>query len=190
MKGRSTLATTLLLLMCAGCSDEDAQKQGIGAAEEADLSVQAQEGNAEAAKKLEQIHRMRSATPGNEGDYSPDIRDGWRWSAEEVAALITRAHAGDMAAADRLLQYYAVHENRPKMDYWEDWLFKRGHPGAIRNRAFRLYAASEKRPSGDPKKLAELKETERLERSVTADGIENPFLERIRSEIAALEGSR
>lgn len=184
------LLTVLLLAASMGCSDRDAEKQHFSAAEEAHLSVQAQEGNAEAAKKLEQIQKMRSAKPRNEAEYAPDIRDGWQWPAEEVAALTRRAEAGDMIAADRLLQYYSVHENDAKIDYWEDWLFKRGNPGAIRSRVHRLYSASKKRSSDDPRKLVELKEAERLERSVTADRADNPFLNKIRSEVAAIEGSR
>lgn len=184
------LLMALLLAASMGCTDRDSQEQPISAAEEAQLAVQAQAGDAKAAKRLEQIQKTRVAMPRNEAEYSPDIRSGWQWSAEEVAALTRRAEAGNMEAADRLLQYYSVHENRAKMDYWEDWLFKRGDPGAIRQRTQRLYSASEKRPSGDPRKLAELKEAERLERSVAADGDENLFLDRIRSEIVAIEGSQ
>lgn len=184
------LLTALLLAASMGCTDRDPQEQRIGAVEEAQLAVQAQAGDAEAAKQLEQIQKMRAAMPQNEAEFTPDIRDGWQWPAEEVVALIKRAKSGDMEAADRLHQYYSVHEDEAQIAYWEEWLFKRGDPGAIRMRVHRLYSASEKRPSGDPLKLVELKEAERLERSVTAKGVENLFLDTIRSEIAALEGAR
>jgi hypothetical protein len=184
------LLTALLLTASMGCTDRDAQTQHIDAAQEALLAGQAQAGDAEAAKKLEQIQKARSAMPQGETEYAPDIRDGWQWSADEVAALIKRANSGDMKAADRLHQYYSVHEDEAQIAYWEDWLFKRGDPGAIEMRAHRLYSASGKRPTSDPRKLVELKEAERLERSVTADLADNPFLDKMRSEIAVIERSR
>jgi hypothetical protein len=186
MCNRFCLSTALLLAVSAGCSDGESQKQQIGAAEEAFLAVRAQEGDTEAAKKLEKIQKMRAASPQDGTEVAPDIRDGWQWSADEVAALTKRANSGDMEAADRLLQYYSVHEDAARIGYWEDWLFKRGHPGAIRSRAYRLYSASEKRSSDDPLKLIELKAAERLERSVATDD-EKLFLNKIREEISVLE---
>lgn len=180
----------LMVLLCTallGCSDRDAKKQHVSASEEAYLSVQAQEGNVEAAKRLEEIQRDRTASPSDMEAYAPGVAGGWDWPAEEVSALTRRATAGDMEAADRLLQYYYSHENEAKMKYWEEWLFERGDRGAIQKRAEALYSASQSRPPSDSQKLAELKEAERLERSVTADGVENLFLDKIRSKIAALE---
>lgn len=184
------LLIAMLSATATGCTDRDTQNRPIGAAEEAQLAAKAQAGDAKAARRLEQIQKMRAAMPPHDTEYSPDILSGWQWSDEEVTALTRRAEAGNMEAADRLLQYYSVHENRAKMDYWEDWLFKRGDLRAIRQRAQRLYSASEKRSSSDPRKLAELKEAERLERSVSVNGDKNLFLERIRSEIVAIEKSQ
>lgn len=189
-RGCSILLTALLLMAPTGCKDKPAQDQRISAAEEAQLAVRAQAGDAEAAKQLEQIQKMRAAMPPDDQEVTPDNLDGWRWPAEEVAALTKRAEAGDMKAADTLAQYYAVHENVVKRAYWEDWLFRHGDPGAISDRALTLYMASEKRAPSDPRKLAELKEAERLKKSVTPDDQENVFLQKIRSDIAALEAAQ
>lgn len=121
---------------------------------------------------------------------APDLRGGWQWPTAEVAGLTERAEAGDMEAADRLYQYYLVHEDGAKIAYWENWLFKRGHPGATERRAHRLYSSAEKRADKDPRKLEELREAERLWASVVRGEGENPFLERMRSEIASIEKSR
>jgi hypothetical protein len=184
------LLTSLMLFVSTGCSDKDAQQPNISAVEEAELSVQAQAGSAEAAEQLAQIAKKRAAAPQNEEVYTPDIRDGWRWSAKDVSELIKRAKSGDIEAADRLHQYYTVHEDEAQMAYWEDWLIKRGDKGAMQTRLYRLYSASSNRSSVDPRKLIELKEAERLQRSVTADQADKEFLDRLRSEIAAIEASR
>ncbi len=180
----------LLLVIPAGCSDRSSQEQRLSAVDEAQLAVQAKAGDAEAAKKLDQIQKGRAAMPQNELGFAPDIRDGWDWPAKEVAALIKRAKAGDVEAADRLHQYYSVHEDEVNMAYWEDWLFKRGDLGAIEMRVHRLYSASERRSSDDPQKLVELREVERLERLVTAERGKTPFLDKIKSEITVLEGAQ
>ena len=180
----------LISIASTGCTDKSAQDQQISAAEEAQLAVQARAGDAEAAKQLEQLQKKRATVVQHEPEFAPDIRDGWQWSAAEVAALTTRAKSGDMEAADRLHQYYSINEDRANTVFWQDWLFKRGDPGAIERRVHQLYSASQKRSSDDPRKLAVLKEAARLERSVTADGVKNPFLEKIRSEIAAIEKTR
>ncbi|MGD9471420.1 MAG: hypothetical protein AB7G24_04310 [Novosphingobium sp.] len=190
IRNRHFLLMALLLLASMGCTDSDSQKQPLSAAEEAQLSVQAQAGDTEAANKLELSQKMRAATTEDVAVDAPDFSDGWQWSPEELNELTKHAEAGDISAADRLLQYYYVHEDQAKIDYWEDWLFKRGDPRAIRHRAHRLYSASKERPHNDPRKLVELREAERLVRSTTADGDENLFLERIRSEIVAIEGSQ
>jgi hypothetical protein len=179
----------LLLSATTGCTDRTAQNQQVGASEEAQLAMQAQEGNAEAAKRLKEIQKARDAMP-DDGSVAPDIRDGWQWSAEEMAALTKSAKSGDMEAADRLHQYYSVHEDQVNVAYWDDWLFKRGDRGATQNRALKLYSTSKKRPSDDPRKLAELKEAERLERSVSESRDENVFLDGLRSEILSIEKSK
>lgn len=183
-------AAVLFCTALMGCNDSDPNEQRISAAEEAYLSVQAQEGNVKAAKRLEQIRRDRIASSPEIEAYAPGISDGWHLPAGEVTALTNRATAGDVEAADRLLQYYYANENEAKIKYWEEWLFERGDRGAIQKRAQALYSASQSRLPWDPKKLVELKEAERLERSVTADSDESLFLDKIRSKIAALEGER
>ena len=180
----------VLLSATMGCSDRTKQDQHIGATEEAQLSVQAQTGDAKAAKKLEQLQKARDAMLEGEQLFAPDIRDGWQWSAEEIAALTKRAKSDDMEAADRLHQYYSVHEDEANIAYWEAWLFKHGDPGAIERRAHRVYSASQERSSDDPRKLRELKEAERLWQSATAERRDNPFLDKMRSEIASIEGSK
>jgi hypothetical protein len=60
----------------------------------------------------------------------------------------------------------------------------------MQTRLYRLYSASSNRSSVDPRKLIELKEAERLQRSVTADQADKEFLDRLRSEIAAIEALR
>jgi hypothetical protein len=184
------LLTSLMLMASTGCSDKDAQQPNISAVEEAELSVQAQAGSAEAAKQLAQIAKKRAAAPQNEEISTPDNRDNWRWSAKDVSAHIKRAKSGDIDAADRLHQYYTAHEDKAQMAYWEEWLIKRGDKGAMQTRLYRLYSASSNRSSVDPRKLIELKEAERLQRSVTADQADKEFLDRLRSEIAAIEALR
>lgn len=123
-------------------------------------------------------------------EVAPDIRDGWQWSAAEVAALTRSAQSGDVAAANKLFQYYSVHEDRAKMTYWEDWLFKRGDPGSTELRVHRIYSTARQRDDDDPRKLAELQEAEQLWLSVHPENMDNPFLDRLRSEIASVKGTR
>ena len=125
-------------------------------------------------------------------DSAPDIRDGWRWTDTEVEALTRRANSGDMEAADRLLQYYSVHENYPKTAYWEDWLFKRGDPGARSLRAQQLYSTARRRDNNDPRKLSELREAGRLYFSLPPEriGIYDYFLNNVKAELAAIGKSR
>lgn len=186
----SCISVALLLAMTMGCTDRAAQNQHLSATEEAQLSVQAQAGDAEAARKLERLQKARDAMPESDMAVAPDIRDGWQWSKEEIAALKKRATSGDLEAADRLSQYYSVHEDHVNVAYWEDWLFKHGDSGAIKRRAHRVYSASEERSANDPRKLKELKEAERLWQSATAERTDNPFLDKMRSEIASIEGSK
>jgi hypothetical protein len=186
----SVVSVALLLSATMGCTDRATQNRHLSATEEAQLLAQAQAEDAEAARKLERLQKARDAKPENDLAIAPDIRDGWQWSEEEIAMLKKRAKSGDMKAADRLHQYYSVHEDKANMAYWDEWLFTRGDRGAIQNRALSLYSASKERRLGDPSKLAELKEAERLERSVTDNLADNPFLEKLKSEIAFIEGSR
>jgi hypothetical protein len=185
-------AASMALLVSAtvGCTDRATQNQHLSASEEARLSIQAQAGDEEAAIKLERLQKAREAMPESDLAVAPDMRDGWQWSEKEIAALTKRAKSGDMKAADRLLQYYSVHEDEPNISYWEDWLFKRGDRGAAQNRALKLYTASKRRPYGDPRKLVELKEAERLERSVSDGHEDSVFLDTLRSEIASIEKSK
>jgi hypothetical protein len=183
------LPMALLLSATMGCSDTATPDQRVGASEEAHLAMQAQEGNAEAAKRLKHIQIARDAMP-DDNSVAPDIRDGWQWSAAEIAALTKRTKSGDMEAADRLSQYYSVHEDEANIAYWEDWLFRHGHRGATQSRALKLYSASKERPPNDPRKLVELKEAERLERSVMDGREKNVFLDKLRLEISSIEGSK
>lgn len=189
---RKHLFVPMALLLCStmGCSDRTTQNQHIGAAEEAQLSVQAQAGDAEAVRKLKQLQKARDVMLNNEQVFAPDIRDDWQWSAEEIVALTKRAKAGDLAAADRLYQYYSVHEDEENLAYWENWLFKHGDPGAIKMRAHKIYSVAQERSPTDPRKLKELKEAERLWQSATAERTDNPFLDKMRSEIAFIENRR
>lgn len=186
----SVVSVALLVSATVGCTDRTTQNQQLSASEEAQLSIQAQAGDEEAAIKLERLQKAREAMPESDLAVAPDIRDGWQWSEKEVAALKKRAKSGDMKAADRLLDYYSVHEDEANISYWEDWLFKHGDRGATQNRALKLYSASKRRPSGDPRKLVDLKEAERLERSVTVGPEDNAFLDRLRLEIASIEKSK
>ena len=186
----SVVSMALLVSATVGCTDRTTQNQHLSATEEAQLSIQAQAGDEEAAIKLERLQKAREAMPESDLAVAPDIRDGWQWSEKEIAALTKRAKSGDMKAADRLHQYYSVHEDEANISYWEEWLFKRGDRGATQNRALKLYSASQKRRSGDARKLVELKEAERLERSVTDGREDNVFLDTLRSEIASIEKSK
>lgn len=124
------------------------------------------------------------------GAIAPDITDGWQWSKAELIEMTKRAESGDLDAANRLLDYYSVHEVQEKTAYWQDWLFKRGDLGAIEFRVHSLFTSSRERASSDPRKLTELREAERLWMSVHKAGGENPFLNKIRSEIATVEHAR
>jgi hypothetical protein len=158
------LLTAVVLVIPAGCSDRPAQEQ--------------QQGKRKSPNERPQVN-----------EFAPDIRDGWRWSAAEVAALNKKAEAGDMGAANRLLQYYSVHEDSAKIAYWEDWLLKRGDPDAIELRANKLYSDAQGRPDNDPQKLALLKEAERLWLSVRHGDKrgDDYFLSKLRSEITSVE---
>jgi hypothetical protein len=186
----SVVSMALFVSATVGCTDHTTQNQHLSATEEAKLSIQAQAGDEKAAIKLERLQNAREAMPESDLAVAPDISDGWQWSEKEITALKKRAKSGDMAAADRLVQYYSVHEDEANISYWEDWLFKRGDPGATQNRAFKLYSASKRRRSGDPRKLVDLKEAERLEKSVTDGREDNFFLDTLRSEIASIEKSK
>jgi hypothetical protein len=186
----SFVSMALLLATTMGCTDKAGKNQDLSATEEAQLSVQAQAGDAEAARKLERLQKARDAKPESDMAVAPDIRDGWQWSKEEIVALKKRATSGDMQAADRLSQYYSVHEDEVNEGYWEDWLFKRGDPGAIKRRAHRVYSASEQRSANNPRKLRELKEAEQLWQSATSERTDNPFLDKMRLEIASIENRR
>jgi hypothetical protein len=186
----SFLSMALILSTTMGCTDNAAENQHTGAVKEAQLSAQAQAGDVRAGEKLKQLQRARDATLEKEPVVAPDIRDGWQWSTEEIATLSKQAKSGNMEAANQLSQYYSVHEDKVNADYWEDWLFKKGDPGATRVRVHKLYSASKRRSFDDPQKLIELKEAERLERSVTDRREDNTFLDKLRSEIASIEGSK
>lgn len=121
---------------------------------------------------------------------APDITDGWQWSKTELSETTTRADSGDSKAANRLFQYYSIHENEGKRAYWQDWLLKRGDPGAIKLEAHSLFSSSKQRRNGDPRKLMELREAERLWISVHSKAGANPFLEKIRSEIRSIENAQ
>ena len=120
---------------------------------------------------------------------APDIADGWQWSKAELDEATKRAESGDMEAANRLFAYYSVHQDQEKSAYWQDWLFKRGDPGAIEFRAHSLFTSSRERAFGDPRKLTELREAERLWLSVHKAPSDNPFLDKIQTEIAAAENA-
>lgn len=158
------LVTAVVVAIPAGCSDRPAQEH-----------------------KLEKRVNPNDRPQMNES--APDIRDGWRWSTAEVTAMIKKAEGGDMDAADRLFQYYSVHEDSAKLAYWEEWLLKRGDPGAIELRANKLYSDAKIRSDSDPQKLALLKEAERLWLSVRPDDKrgDDYFLSKLRSEIASVE---
>ena len=187
MRNLLFLLSAFLLPASTGCTDRGAQDPPIGAVKEGEPVNQDRLGNANAAVRVEKIQKTRAAMPQNEQSYAPDIEEGWQWSAHQVSALTKRAEAGDIEAADRLHQYYSVHENLAKIHYWDEWLFERGDSGAISRKVSRLYSRSKRRKSGDPQKLVELIKAERLEDSVTVDGEENLFLDKIRSEIAFIE---
>jgi hypothetical protein len=142
--------------------------------------------------KNEQNHKKGDSLKSSELDtaITADVRDGWQWPASEVAALTKRAESGDMGAADSLLQYYSVQEDESKIAYWEDWLFKRGNPNAIQLRAEQIWWTAHKRADDDPRKLAELREAERLLASAQSESVNDPFLDRLRLEIATLESSK
>ena len=122
-------------------------------------------------------------------DYTtaPDIRDGWEWSKADITSLTKRAESGDVQVANRVFQYYSVHEDHKMMSFWDDWLFKHGDPGAIERRSFELETMARKRADGDPRKLEELREAERLWHSVHPSKEGNPFLGKLRAEIASAE---
>lgn len=186
----SLVSMALLMPGVTGCTERAKQGQQLGATEEAQLSVQAQAGDAEASRRLDHLQKARDAVLENDSAIAPEVRDSWQWSEDEIATLKKRAASGDIKAADRLYQYYAVYEDEVNVAYWEDWLFKRGDTGAIESRAHRLYSASQERSATDPRKLRELKEAERLWRSVTDERSNNPFLSKLKSEIASIEGSK
>lgn len=131
---------------------------------------------------------LRSSEPDN--SITSDVRDGWQWPTTEVVALTKRAESGDMEAADRLLQYYSVHEDEQKIAYWENWLIKHGNARSIQLRAEKIWWSAHQLADDDPRKLAELREAERLSASVQSESVDDPFLDQLRSEIASLEGSK
>ena len=186
----SVVSVALLVSATVGCTDRTTQNQHLSASEEAQLSIQAQAGDEQAAIKLERLQKAREAIPESDLAVASDIRDGWQWSDKEIAALTKRAKSGDIEAADRLYQYYAVHENGANTAFWEDWLFNHGDRGAIEKRVFRIHKKASKRPNDDPRKLAELQEAEKLLLSVYPEGKGSLFLEKLKSEIASIEKSK
>ena len=120
---------------------------------------------------------------------APDITDGWQWSKAELEETTKRAESGDLNSAKRLFDYYSIHDDRMKAAYWKDWLFKRGDAGAIELRVHSLFTSSRERPFSDPRKLTELREAERLWLSVHKARSDNPFLDKIQAEIAAVENA-
>ena len=70
MRNCEFLLTVMLLTASMGCTDRAAKEQQIGAAQEAQLAVQAQVGDAEAAEKLDKIQKARAAMPKD----VPDLR--------------------------------------------------------------------------------------------------------------------
>ena len=129
----STATMALLASATFGCSDRTTQNQHLSATEEVQLSIKAQSGDEEATMKLERLQKAREAMPESDLAVAPDIRAGWQWSEKEITALTKRAEAGDMKAADRLLQYYSVHEDEANITYWEDRLLKGGSRRATQN---------------------------------------------------------
>lgn len=161
----ATILSAIAFGFIGGCSDRPSQKQ--------------QETNSATAKE------HPADVP-----KAPDIRDGWQWSKAELAETTTRADSGDLDAANRLFQYYSVHEDQEKIAYWQDWLFKRGDPGAIELRVHKLFTSAGERKPSDIRKLRELQEAERLWVSVNRTGEDDSFLDKIRSEIASVETAR
>ena len=107
--------------------------------------------------------QTQSRAPCDHADaIAPDITSGWDWPANEVAALVKRANGGDVEAAQRLWDYYSVHEDRPNSRYWQLWLFKRGDDEAMSFQGSELYYSAKKRPNNDPQKLIQLREAQRI----------------------------
>lgn len=189
------LLTALLLTASMGCTDRDAQKQHIGAAEEAHLAVQAQAGDAEAARRLDQIQKVRAAMPQNEPEFTPDTPAEYEWSADRLKNTISLAEKGDVAAVKALYDYYGFWGDREGVDRWEEWLVRRNDDQAMLIRADKRFTQASDLPDTDDRKLAKLKQADDLMRKWRAangrgDGLEVAFHQKIIAEIERLNALR
>jgi hypothetical protein len=139
---------------------------------------------------MEKGHRETGTTQNSQDLKAPDIRDSWQWSNSEVSRLNKLAEAGDIKAASRIYEYYLINENKERAQYWEEWLFRRGDRGIVIKRAYQIHKAALTRGDSDPRKLEELREAERLWKSLNPPPEDNVFLEELRSEIAAAKNPR
>jgi hypothetical protein len=194
---RNCLFLLLVLLVPAsvGCTDGEAQKQRISAAEEAQLTDRAQSGDAQAAKQLKQILKMRAAMPPSEAGTTPDIPEEWQWSEGRLKHTIDLAQKGDLPSAHALYEYYGVWGDEVSFNRWEEWLVQRNDSTAMLSRVSERFSQAADLLDSDGRKLAKLKEADNLMRKWRAandrgDGDEVTFHQKIIAEIERVKSAR